>query len=278
MNAKEKRPFNFEKTDVRLSVDKEELHFQFRGPVVDFKLKKPDLAELKEKTKAIKEKTAALKAELREDLAGLKLKTAALTAEFKDDLDRLKKPDFGDEAKFLKQWLENPLKTGALSPSSKELSRAMAAPVDLSIPGDIVELGPGTGPVTEALIERGVPPERLVLIEYNPDFIGMLSARFPGVRVVQGDAYKIRKTLSHLIDAKIAAVVSSLPLVNRPEEERLRLVHEAFSMMQPGAPFIQFTYSPVSPVPLKGQLIKAKASKRIWKNLPPARVWTYRRG
>lgn len=261
MAVKPKRPFNFEKSDIRVSVQEGEFRLRLKGPVLDLKLRKPDFSDLKEKTRGLREKTAQFGAELKED--------------FK--LDRLKKPNFDDEAAFLKSWLDNPLKTGALSPSSKDLSRAMAAPVDLSIPGDIVELGPGTGPVTEALLARGAPPERLLLVEYNPDFVTLLERRFPGVRVVQGDAYRIRKTLQPHVAAPLAAVVSSLPLVTRPDEERLRLVHEAFSMMHPRAPFIQFTYSPVSPVPLKGQRISGRGSKRIWLNLPPARVWTYRR-
>lgn len=188
---------------------------------------------------------------------------------------KLKKPDFEHEAKFLRSWLNNPLKTGAVSPSSKELSRAMAAPVNLSVPGDIVELGPGTGPVTAALLDHGVPPERLVLIEYNAMFVTLLAGRFPGVRVVQGDAYRIRNTLKDVCREPLAAVVSSLPLMTRPDEERLRLVDEAFSIMHPKGMFVQFTYGPNSPVPLKGQKFTGFGSKRIWKNLPPARVWTY---
>ena len=190
---------------------------------------------------------------------------------------KLKKPDFEHEAKFLRSWLNNPLKTGAVSPSSKDLSRAMAQPVDLSVPGDIVELGPGTGPVTAALLEHGVPAERLVLIEYNPVFVKLLTERFPGVRVVQGDAYRIRSALRDVCSEPLAAVVSSLPLMTRPDEERLRPVYESFSIMHPAGMFVQFTYGPTSPVPLKGQSFTGFGSKRIWRNLPPARVWTYQK-
>jgi phosphatidylethanolamine/phosphatidyl-N-methylethanolamine N-methyltransferase len=259
VTPKRKRPFNFEKSDIQMSVDAGEFRLRLKGPVLDLKLKKPDFREIKEKTRGFKEKTAQLRDEI------------------KHDLGKLKKPNFDEETRFLKSLLDSPLKTGAVSPSSKELARAMAQPVDLSLPGDVVELGPGTGPVTEALLAHGVPPERLVLIEFNPDFVTMLRDRFPGVRVIEGDAYRIRKTLELACAAPLAAVVSSLPLINKPENERLRLVHEAFSMLDPAGPFIQFTYSPVSPVPLKGQMIAGTGSRWIWKNLPPARVWTYRR-
>lgn len=242
-----------------MSVDEGEFRLQLKGPVLDLKLKKPDFRELKEKTREFKARTVQFRAEL------------------KQDFSRLKKPNFDEEARFFKSLLDNPLKTGAVSPSSKDLARAMAAQVDLSLPGDIVELGPGTGPVTEALLAHGVPAERLVLIEFNADFVSMLTTRFPGVRVVQGDAYRIRRTLQDVCAGQLAAIISSLPLINRPEADRLRLVHEAFSLLHPEGVFVQFTYSPVSPVPLKGQLIEGTGSRRIWKNLPPARVWTYRR-
>lgn len=196
----------------------------------------------------------------------------------------LKTPDFkfrkpkiklDDDTRFILSWLNNPLKTGAVSPSGPELARAMAEAVDLSVPGDVVELGPGTGPVTEALLAYGVAPARLVLIEFNPGFCKLLRERFSGVRVIEGDAYTIARTLKGHVEAPLAAVVSSLPLKTKPDWECLNLVREAFSLMHPAAPFIQFTYGPTSPIPLKGQAIRGKASRRIWKNLPPARVWTY---
>lgn len=191
---------------------------------------------------------------------------------------RFRKPaiKLDDDTRFILSWLNNPLKTGAVSPSGPELAAAMARAVDVTLPGDIVELGPGTGPVTEALLAHGVAPERLVLIEFNTSFCRLLRERFPGVRVIEGDAYDIRRTLAGHVTAPLAAVVSSLPLKTKPDWECTRLLNDAFALMHPEAPFVQFTYGPTSPIPYKGQPIRAKASRRIWKNLPPARVWTYR--
>jgi phosphatidylethanolamine/phosphatidyl-N-methylethanolamine N-methyltransferase len=182
----------------------------------------------------------------------------------------------GDEARFLRSWFERPLATGAVSPSGRMLARTMARYVDPAAPGPVIELGPGTGPVTEALIKRGIAPERLVLIEFNPDFVKLLRKRFPAVTVVQGDAYAIRDTLRAHCTEPAAAVVSSLPLLTRPEPQRLALLREAFALMQPEAPFVQFTYMPSSPVPLKDTPCRAEASGTVWFNLPPARVWVYR--
>jgi phosphatidylethanolamine/phosphatidyl-N-methylethanolamine N-methyltransferase len=181
-----------------------------------------------------------------------------------------------DDARFLKSWLENPLIAGAVAPSGRDLALKMASAIDPAMPGPIIELGPGTGPVTQALIERGVAPERLVLIEYSADFAALLRHRFPGVTVVRGDAYALRSVLAPLDLPPAAAVVSSLPLLTKPEKVRTQLLKDAFLMLSPGCPFVQFTYMPNSPVPLDRTFL-ASGSRRVWKNLPPARVWTYRR-
>ena len=182
-----------------------------------------------------------------------------------------------DEARFIRTWLENPRGTGAVSPSSRALSRAIARQVDPAIPGPIVELGPGTGPVTEALLRRGIAPERLILVEFEAAFCKLLARRYPQCRIIQGDAYALRHTLRGVLAQPAAAVVSSLPLLNRREGQRLMLLDDAFAVMAPGSPFVQFTYGLVSPIPRHGaRLFEAQATAPVLLNLPPARVWTYR--
>ena len=180
-----------------------------------------------------------------------------------------------DEARFLKSWFDKPLITGAVYPSGKALARMMARYVDPDEPGPVIELGPGTGPVTEALITRGIAEERLVLVEFNPDFCRLLRKRFPKALIIQGDAYALDATLGVLAE-KASAIVSSLPLFTRPEAQRVDLLRAGFSMMREGCPFIQFTYATVSPMPLKSRDFDAHVSPRVWLNLPPARVWVYR--
>jgi len=182
-----------------------------------------------------------------------------------------------DEVRFIRSWLEKPLSTGAVTPSSKLLARTMAAYVDPEIAGPVIELGPGTGPVTEALVTQGIDPARLVLVEFNPTFCRLLRARYPTATVVQGDAYGLQRLLGKLLRQPAAAVVSGLPLFTKPLKMRLRLVQEAFGLMGPQAPFIQFTYAMVPPIPKALNGMKAEASERIWMNLPPARVWVYRK-
>jgi phosphatidylethanolamine/phosphatidyl-N-methylethanolamine N-methyltransferase len=182
-----------------------------------------------------------------------------------------------DEFRFFRTWIENPLSVGAVTPSGKALARTMADYVDPHSDGPIIELGPGTGPVTEALVARGIDPARLVLVEFDPTFCRLLRKRYPEATVVQGDAYRLRLLLTSVLCQPAAAVVSGLPLFTKPLKMRLRLLQEAFRLMAGGAPFVQFTYAAYSPIPRRLERVKSEASERIWTNIPPARVWVYRK-
>lgn len=178
---------------------------------------------------------------------------------------------------FLKSLKDSPHLTGAIAPSGAALSRLMASFVDPDDPLPVLELGPGTGVVTAALIERGVAAEKITTIEFNPEFCGLLRDRFPGVAVIRGDAYDLAATLPADRAGPFSAVISSLPLLTRPPEIRGRLIEQALARMAPGQSLIQFSYSlfpPVKPVP--GRFTVAR-SKWVLMNLPPARVWVYRR-
>src|SRR5262249_17029675 len=113
-----------------------------------------------------------------------------------------------DEVRFIRSWIEKPLTTGAVTPSGKALARTMAAYVPPSRPWPIIELGPGTGPVTEALVAHGIDPSRLVLVEFDRTFCRLLRARYPEATVVQGDAYSLKRLLAGIMQQPAAAVVS----------------------------------------------------------------------
>lgn len=182
-----------------------------------------------------------------------------------------------EELKFLRTWASKPLTTGAVSPSGRHLARAMASVVDPAWDGMVVELGPGTGSVTSALLERGVAPDRLLAIEYNPDFADHIKARFPSVNVAVGDAYQIGDTLKRQGVEKVSAVVSSLPLFTKPPMRRRHLLEQAMEALEPGHPFIQFSYALVPPVPAEPGRWSLDVTPWIVRNLPPARVWIYRK-
>lgn len=187
-----------------------------------------------------------------------------------------------DEARFFKGWLQRPLLMGAVSPSSRALGRRMADyvsdPAGFDASSVVLEFGPGTGVVTQCLIERDVPEEKLVLVEYSPEFCALLRSRFPRALVIEGDAYRPGRKLEHAIQSKrVESVVSSLPLFTKPDTLREAFVRFALSAMPAGSPFIQFSYAPALPVKPKRLQARLETSPWIKRNLPPARVLVYRR-
>ena len=129
----------------------------------------------------------------------------------------------------------------------------------------------------QALLAQGVDQSRLVLVEFDPTFCRLLRKRYPAATVVQGDAYGLRRLLAGLLQQPAAGVVSGLPLFTKPMDVRLELLKAAQEAMHPNAPFVQFTYAVVPPIPAKSKNYTASPSNRVWLNLPPARVWVYRR-
>jgi phosphatidylethanolamine/phosphatidyl-N-methylethanolamine N-methyltransferase len=181
-----------------------------------------------------------------------------------------------DQWRFLRGLIERPKHVGAIAPSSPALASAIAAQVDPKIEGPVLELGPGTGVVTEALIARGVTPERITAIEYDPEFVDMMHKRFPRVNTIQGDAFDLVHTLGAEQNEPFAAIVSGLPLLNFPPHKRAALIKGALARLKPGSPLVQFSYGLTSPaVPPKDFNVTRAAL--VWMNLPPARVWVYRR-
>jgi len=188
----------------------------------------------------------------------------------------LREANASDEFVFLRAWMRAPLVTAAMLPSGRALSCAVAAAVDPSTPGAIVELGPGTGAVTAALVERGIQPERLILIEFLPEFCVLLRQRYPAARVIKGDAFDAPSILRHLSVGPLAAVVSCLPLYGKKPDRRERLLHDMLRLGASGMPFVQATNFARSPIPFDPQDVAGAPSPRVWFNLLPALVWTYR--
>lgn len=180
-----------------------------------------------------------------------------------------------DARLFLREALRNPRRISALAPSSPALARAMAAGLGPSS-GAVVEFGPGTGRLTEAILATGLPPDRLTLFELNEDFVRHLRLRFPGVRVVHGPA----QTAPDLMGPVAERVVSGLPLLSMPPTLREAIVTAAFRVLGPKGELLQFTYGAGAPLS-EGQMVrlglKMERGPRIWANLPPARVLRFRR-
>jgi len=155
-------------------------------------------------------------------------------------------------ALFLKRWLRRPLAMGAVMPSGRLLAAAMAKTTKAVLEGrrgHVVELGAGTGEVTKALLAAGIAPERLVLVERDPEFAAFLRRHFAGPRIVEGDAARLPRLLADHGIAPLAAVVSSLPLLSLPAEVVNGIVGGVFEALPRGAALVQFTYGPKPPVP-----------------------------
>lgn len=179
-----------------------------------------------------------------------------------------------DFAVFLGEMLRRPTEVSAIAPSSAAVARLMTEGLE-DVTGPIVEIGPGTGSFTRAILERGIAPERLVLLELNERFCDTLRAKFPGVRVENRPAQDI----AQLGLADVGAVISGVPVLARPTIQR-EIVGPSFRVMRPDGFFVQVTYSPSAPIPEDVQReLGVVATKRgtVWANLPPARVFVFRR-
>lgn len=182
---------------------------------------------------------------------------------------------FEEQWRFLLGLFARPRNVGAIAPSSPELARAIAEQIDPEREGPILELGPGTGVVTAALIARGVAPERITAIEFDAKFADLVAQRFPLSRVLEGDAFDLNASLGDDIQPIYAGIVSGLPLLNHPPPRRQALIENALARLLPGAPYVQFSYGWTPPIPAPEGTQVSRAAV-IWKNLPPARVWVYR--
>ncbi len=186
-------------------------------------------------------------------------------------------------ALFLKRWLRRPFAMGAVIPSGRLLAEAMARETLRALEGragHVVELGAGTGEVTKALLAAGIPPARLALVERDPELATFLRRHFTEPQIIEGDAARLPRLLAEHGISPIAAVVSSLPLLSLPTDIVNGIVHGAFEALPRGAALIQFTYGPTPPVPraLRQSLrLVGSRGQRIWRNVPPAVVWTFRR-
>src|ERR1700761_4926993 len=176
-----------------------------------------------------------------------------------------------DNFRFLKALATRPKAVGAVIPSGPKLARAMARQID-PVMGPVLEIGPGTGVISEAILERGVAPSQLTLVEYDEELASLLAARFPKAHVIQGDAFDLDHTLRAPGGTAFGPIVSSLPLLNHPMAQRLAYMQAVTRRLAAGAPLIQFSYGNHAPVvPPPGFAVIRAA--QVWANLPPAKVW-----
>lgn len=185
-----------------------------------------------------------------------------------------------DRKMFVARWMRAPLDVASVTPSGPDLCRSMARAAGAAPGRRIVELGPGTGPITAALLAAGVRPEDLLLIERDPAFAARLESGFPRAVVAGADARQMARVARERGFGGCDAVVSGLPMVALPTAAQMRIVAGAFAVLAPGGVFVQFTYGPFAPLrPALARRLRITGRRRSWtvRNLPPASVWVYTR-
>jgi phosphatidylethanolamine/phosphatidyl-N-methylethanolamine N-methyltransferase len=188
---------------------------------------------------------------------------------------RLPGPANNEAALFLARWLKAPQRIGALAPSSQYLARAMARQIDPRRDRLVVELGGGTGSITRALLETGLPSDRLIVIERDAALHAHLRARFPELRILRGDATQLVTILRALGIARVDKIVSSLPLLSMTRKARQKIVDQSFTLLGDRGALVQYTYGVASPLPGREYGIAGQVRARVWRNFPPATVWRF---
>ena len=185
---------------------------------------------------------------------------------------------YSDQMLFFRSWISKPLRVAAFTPSSRSLARLITREITPA-QAPVIELGPGTGVFTLALLERGLAPDQLVLLESGPEFATILRKRFPGVRVIIGDAAR-PYACDMALETPAGAVVSGLPLLSMTPRRVMGTLAGAFARMRPDGCYYQFTYGPACPVPraiLERLGLEAERIGGTALNLPPANVYRIRR-
>ncbi|GLQ95680.1 class I SAM-dependent methyltransferase [Dyella mobilis] len=181
---------------------------------------------------------------------------------------------------FFREWMKHPLQMASVLPSGRPLARMMvsAMPAKASC---VVELGAGTGVITEALLHHGVSPSQLLVLEMNATLHGVLRRRFPQAQVLCADARHVSELAQRtgvLAPAGADAILSSLGLLAMPPEVQRDIVAAAFAVLRPGGVFVQYTYGWRSPLDeqVRRQLrLRCTRVGMVWRNLPPAHVYVY---
>lgn len=184
---------------------------------------------------------------------------------------------FDDEIRFIKGVMSTPKTVGAIMPTSSRMAARMASIIDTGSGLPVLELGPGTGVITRAILDKGVAPENLVSVEYSGEFVRHLRGKYPGVNFINGDAFSLAETLENYRGKQFDCVISGIPLLNFPMHQRVKLIEDLLKLVPVGRPVVQFSYGPVSPVVARPDSYVIKHFDFVVRNIPPAQIWHYRK-
>ncbi len=178
---------------------------------------------------------------------------------------------------FIKEIFIHPTHVGAILPSSKNLAQRMIDLIPYEQDTIVIELGAGTGAITQALLSSNIPNKHIIVIERSESLVKHLKKRFPQLTVIQGDAQDL-ETLIIEFKLPTSAIISSLPLRSLSKEEVLSIEKAAKNILMPQGVFIQFTYDLRKSAASPFLYFQKTASQDVWLNIPPARVDVYKLG
>lgn len=179
---------------------------------------------------------------------------------------------------FFKQLVKNPRSLGAIVPSSEALGTFISQQLTIQPGCYFVEIGAGTGSLTKALLQASMDPRCLYVVELDPMLAAYLRKHLPDdVTVITGDARDLENLLPPHIIGHVEAVISGIPMMNLNTQEQWDLIDASFRVMHLHGSFLQFSYSPLSPLPAKKLGLEKKRVGHVLKNFPPATVWRYNR-
>ncbi|MBY5463148.1 SAM-dependent methyltransferase [Rhizobium leguminosarum bv. trifolii] len=185
---------------------------------------------------------------------------------------------FDNEIRFFRGMMQGPKTVGSIVPTSSITAKRMASVVDIHSGLPVLELGPGTGAITKAILGRGVRPENLVAIEYSTDFHKHLLRTYPGVHFINGDAFDLQTTLGNFGGLTFDSVVSGIPLLNFPMAKRISLLESLLDRLPAGRPMVQISYGAISPIAANPDRYHIQHFDFVMRNIPPAQLWIYKRG
>ena len=200
-----------------------------------------------------------------------------MTAEQRSSMAGLHKRGRSPAWLFFRRFLAHPVRLASILVSSPSLSRLVAEQLRCDASDYVVELGAGTGPVTRALLDAGVPPDRLIAVEIDAEMASFLRQRFPGVTVIEDDASALGQALPPEALGNVGAVICGVPISLLTTVQQGELVDMMFSLLPPGRPFLAYTHRLTSPLPAAELNLAGKRLAFTLLNLPPASVWAYRR-
>lgn len=178
---------------------------------------------------------------------------------------------------FFQRWMANPLSMGSVTPSSSYLRRIIGKNVVCGPDQVVVEFGAGTGAVTRALLESGLPGDRIYSLEIDHELATFLSGVYPDVNVLEGDCRNVDQMIPAGLVGKVGTVVVGIPMITLPFDLQREIVDATFRVMPEGSRFLLYTYCITSPLNMDKLGLTGERVGWTPLNIPPASVWAYKK-